>query len=829
MVPNAVTNLLPKTVGKAAEFYASQFGWRVFPLYEMTPAGVCSCKAGDQCRTPGKHPRVSIPSGEGAQHPATSDVEQIKKWWKKWPTANIGVWLEGSNIIVLDIDKNDKKDGFAGLADIMAAENQKSMPATLTCDTPSGGKHLYFNFTDGVPNKANSLGPGLDTWHSAHYVIVPPSNHVKGIYKWVDGPDKPVDYPAWLKPQARTHQTGTTPKRGRGRPAKERLDPKDPDDIERLSHALKFVDSTDRDIWVLVGFALARAFEWSDQGFDIYNAWAKGAHNYDEKKTREQYYKQSKTTPPTPITTASIFEWAKKHTNYQRWEKVDDRPFEIREHNGDSLATLTAMADLLPEFPIYQRSSKLVEIVPINQEGGYDDGSAWYPKGSYILREIQPTQLAARILPSKVKWLKRGMNGWRLTDVSVFHCSALLGIGNWPSAMKLRAFVQHPTIRDDGSLLIDRGYDKASGLFVTDRFDVKVDSKATKKDAAKSLKKLMYPFHEFKWIDGSVSQSALLSAILTVGVRHLFDEGVPLFAVDAPRQGSGKTKLIKAISNLWFGRPMAVTPYSSDPEEMKKHLASLLLAGDRVVLFDNVNSMVRVNDPTLNALLTSGRATFRELGTQRMLDLDTAATFFMTGNNLNIVGDMIRRTIKMQIDPEGLHPMDRTFKIDPLETWVLDHRVELISHALTIFIAFFNAGCPKPTGVAPLASFERWSEIIRNVVLWLGLDDVRESISQGYEQDDEASEIVHLINELTKITELHTNGLTSAMLLPIIENNKVLQEAMLPFVNMRSTGVVTGIHHPRMVTTVLSQVAKIDVEGKKLLRLGPVWKIREKE
>jgi hypothetical protein len=104
----------------------------------------------------------------------------------------------------------------------------------------------------------------------------------------------------------------------------------------------------------------------------------------------------------------------------------------------------------------------------------------------------------------------------------------------------------------------------------------------------------------------------------------------------------------------------------------------------------------KVNDPTLNALLTSGRIAFRELGSQRMLEFDSAATFFMTGNSLKILGDMIRRTIKLQIDPEGVNPIDRKFKIDPLEEYVLTKSIELLSAALTIVVAFFSCWVPEP-------------------------------------------------------------------------------------------------------------------------------------
>jgi putative DNA primase/helicase len=338
---------IPTTVSAAAEYYAASFGWRVFPLYEMTSAGICSCKYGAECTTPGKHPRISTPKDSG-KHPATSDLKQVKEWWRKWPKANIGVWLENSNLIVLDIDRNEKKDGYAGLEEIMAYERVSKIPETLACVTPSGGRHLYFQFCEGVPNRANALGPGLDTWHSAHYVIVPPSNHVKGIYAWENGIAIPAIFPEWLKPKPR----GVDTKRGRGRPAKERLNPNDSDDVERLKYALKHVDATNRDTWVLVGFALARAFKWSDVGFAIYDAWSATAHNYDPAKTHEQYYKQSKIIPPDPITTASIFEWAKKHPDYSPPVIVRDL-----DHYKVGQAVVAFYKDKTGEDPVHAHGS----------------------------------------------------------------------------------------------------------------------------------------------------------------------------------------------------------------------------------------------------------------------------------------------------------------------------------------------------------------------------------------------------------------------------------------------------------------------------------------
>lgn len=810
--------LLPAERGKAAEWYAKNLGWRVFPLHSVV-AGACSCSKGAECGQPGKHPRISIPSGEGVVHPATTDIKIIGSWWKKWPNANIGLWLDGADIVVLDIDKSDKKDGFKGLAEIMAFEGQDLFPATLTCLTPSGGKHHYFKMASGVPNKANSLGPGLDTWHTAHYVILPPSTHMKGVYQWGPGTNAVTDYPEWLKPK-RTEAGGsrTSTQAGKvGRPAKERIDPSDPDDVERLVHALKFVDATDREVWVQVGFALARAFDWSDSGLAIYDTWAKTAHNYDPKKTAEQYIKQSRIVVGVPITCASIFEWARKDVRYKAWVKVDSRPYEIREYPADHPATLGAIAGVIEHYPIYQRGPELVEIVPVQQD--VQEDGLYYPKGTYLLRRVQPDQLASRILPMKARWLRKYKDGWTASAVSTPLCATFLSIGNWPSALNLRAFVQHPTLRDDGSLLMKHGYDKASGLFVTDEIPVVVKDKPDRKDAMKALQVLMDPFSQYKWLDGGVSRAALMAAVFTVGLRHLFTSGVPLFAIDAPKAGSGKTKIVKAITNLWFGRPAATTQFSRDPEEMKKHLGAALLSGERVILFDNVPPELRVNDPTLNSLLTFGRAKFRKLGESEEFEVDSTATFFMTGNRLNIVGDMIRRSIRMRIDPEGLNPTLRTFKHDPLEDYVLEQRVRLLSAALTCARAFFVAGKPKGKGVQPMASFEQWSPVVRNMLLWLGLDDVQETVLQGLEADDENADITHLFQQLHALKELQPPGCSSAMLLPLVENNTALREAMLPFLNEKQY----AISHPRVVTTVLSRVANQTIGGAQLRKFGSHW------
>jgi hypothetical protein len=64
--------------------YAS-LGWPVFPVHSIEN-GVCTCRKGRNCGSPGKHPRTK--KGFKA---VTTDKTKIHRWWKDHPESNIGI------------------------------------------------------------------------------------------------------------------------------------------------------------------------------------------------------------------------------------------------------------------------------------------------------------------------------------------------------------------------------------------------------------------------------------------------------------------------------------------------------------------------------------------------------------------------------------------------------------------------------------------------------------------------------------------------------------------------------------------------------------------
>ena len=73
-------------------------------------------------------------------------------WWKSYPTANVGLALRASRLVVLDVDPRRGGDEF--LAELEGKHGK--LPYTVAGLTGSGGKHLRFVRPDlsSVPPRA---------------------------------------------------------------------------------------------------------------------------------------------------------------------------------------------------------------------------------------------------------------------------------------------------------------------------------------------------------------------------------------------------------------------------------------------------------------------------------------------------------------------------------------------------------------------------------------------------------------------------------------------------------------------------------------------------
>lgn len=160
-----------RTMLEAALMYAEEFGWSVLPLH--TPAaGGCSCGK-PKCTSRGKHPRTIHGVSD-----ATTDVEQIRRWWAQWPDANVGVATGSiSEIVAVDIDGPKGEEAFTNLC---------GNPPSLSSKTGKG-RHVIFAAPQIPIKNAVRLAPKLDIRGDGGYIVAPPSRHASGHqYRWED-------------------------------------------------------------------------------------------------------------------------------------------------------------------------------------------------------------------------------------------------------------------------------------------------------------------------------------------------------------------------------------------------------------------------------------------------------------------------------------------------------------------------------------------------------------------------------------------------------------------------------------------------------------------
>jgi hypothetical protein len=168
---------------EAALGYAER-GWFVFPA----PPGE-------------KKSHKSAEHSDGRKWGKTLDPAEIKRDWKRWPDADVGIATgpeSGFFVVEVDTKEGHDVDGMASLAEL--ERRHGPLPKTLMAESPSGSLHFYFKWPSNgtvITNSASKIAPGIDVRGEGGMVIAPPSVRNGKSYRWLN--DLPVaDAPEWL-------------------------------------------------------------------------------------------------------------------------------------------------------------------------------------------------------------------------------------------------------------------------------------------------------------------------------------------------------------------------------------------------------------------------------------------------------------------------------------------------------------------------------------------------------------------------------------------------------------------------------------------------------
>lgn len=143
--------------------------WPVWDQDEL--CFVCGCGRCKSTKDVGKRPLLG-----SCYQTYRADQEQIRKWWSRWPSANIGILLEPSELLVVDLDSQEAREEV----------QQLGIYLTRVASTAKG-LHYYYKRPKDCPAKRRiGLGQsGAIDILSKGYIVAPPSQHQSGHrYSW---------------------------------------------------------------------------------------------------------------------------------------------------------------------------------------------------------------------------------------------------------------------------------------------------------------------------------------------------------------------------------------------------------------------------------------------------------------------------------------------------------------------------------------------------------------------------------------------------------------------------------------------------------------------
>jgi putative DNA primase/helicase len=430
----------------------------------------------------------------------------------------------------------------------------------------------------------------------------------------------------------------------------------------------------------------------------------------------------------------------------QKWDLADALPADT---SLDVLQELLNSSVLVPRAEIDERP--VIRIVKGNLPQVVDQAEAAllatnapiYQRGSALVRPVFPSERCARLemvgvyhlreeMTKAAIWLQcnDGSGEERVVDAPELIAKTYLErAGAW-KLRELKAIISAPTLRPDGTVLSQPGYDAATGLLFEPRGTVfpEVPTNPGREEAQAALGALLELLDSVPFASGA-DRSVALSAILTACIRPALSSA-PMHAFSAPTAGTGKSMLVDIAALIATGRSAPVIAQAQTDEELEKRLGAAMLGGDTLISIDNCERPL--GGEFLCQLLTQQSLKVRILGKSQNVEVPAMAMLTATGNNLSIKGDMTRRALLCYLDAGLERPETRAFTND-LRKLAIDNRGAYVAAAITMVVARQKAGyqLDKP----PLGSFEQWSFMVRDTLEWLNQEDPVETMERIRDED----------------------------------------------------------------------------------------------
>ena len=335
-----------------------------------------------------------------------------------------------------------------------------------------------------------------------------------------------------------------------------------------------------------------------------------------------------------------------------------------------------------------------------------------------------------RHLSGAARWVKQetdkeGNVRERAVEPHRMAVKALQDLQVRPTHRPIHGIVHTPVLRPDGSLLQTPGYDERTGLlYLDDELPLRpINERPNRWHCAGALATLLDVVGDFPFTAPDLAKSVWLSAVLTRFCRHAITGNVPLFAVAANCPGAGKGKVVDSACVIGDGRESATETFVGDAAEDDRRILAHDRAGTPSVCLDNIATGTPLSSPAYERALTSTHRVGRVVGSSEIYASDLSPiVWWATGNGLRTAGDMSRRVLRIDIQDDTGAPSNRKVRHTDLIRYCRNNRAQLVRAALTLLSGWIAAGRPRQP-LPAFASYEQWSDIVRQCVVWCGLPD----------------------------------------------------------------------------------------------------------
>jgi hypothetical protein len=264
------------------------------------------------------------PHIKGWQDNASSDPNQLRTWWRNWPTAAVGIEMGRADLVLIDADRHPGgSDGVTAFAELVA--KHKELKPHPVCKTAGNGEHHYFKQPPGMKlgTSSGGLPPGIDVRGVGGFAVAPGSIRPDGkgwspaglAEAYRDG-NIPI-IPDWLAlkisgPKERAKRDRANSSNGQAKPNnKAQGTPWSAEEEGNVREALRLIPADDRKLWFRVGAAL-HSTGWTIAR-QLWDKWSRSSAKFDPKDQDKTWQSYDRGYSGEKITLATLFHIAQEH------------------------------------------------------------------------------------------------------------------------------------------------------------------------------------------------------------------------------------------------------------------------------------------------------------------------------------------------------------------------------------------------------------------------------------------------------------------------------------------------------------------------------------